>query len=580
MQDETQNAAPAPVSGGPEDQQKTLQQITSMLQQRMQPQSVPDRPRMNPNFGKPSLGADIGMSLLNMFVPAIGGAVQRSVKAQKDKQIYEAVNDYTSLFNAYQDSQIASQGNQEKANQLFMADPRTQAIMGDKKKSKLIAKAFSVDLTNPQKSQDTAHFQGLKRFMDLKQASGQMQQAQGMVNQLRERPQGQPSKADAASANQGDPPSGASAPKGLPTHLQQPGTRELQESASAMKSVIEASVAMEPKTEFQAWYRGYMSDNGGKRPSSEAIEAHHTANKLKPIDQLVQDGIDLEMAGDHAGAVAKFDLAKRATMATAKTPQPTLMGTIFAANAGDKNAKAALETYKRMQLDFREGYGTGRAKWQMIQVMDDEGHVGPMSAYDIRMNQLNGKHYTTVGALPTNDIKIAQRLIAEAGPKGSKFYDSGALKGIYDNLDAYDNASDRAIFARIMSNTPRPQGGIVSDGYAWARNVIDQALKSDSGLSDKGRKLSVNLKRMNETMGVYRALSGLPSTDQSLDISLALMPGATAPDSDFARLQLDSLNTMIENMVNVPIIKPATKTMQGGGANTPTVPGAKKKMNF
>lgn len=584
------NSAPAPppqtgqTGSATDDQQKIMQMIQEQVKKQAQPQAHANpTPPMNPQMKKMSLGADIGTSLLSMFVPGVGGAVQRAIKAQKEKQIYEAVNDYTSLYNAFEDSQIASGGDKEKANQLFMQDPRTQAILGDKKKSKLLAKAFSVDLTNPEKSQNTAHFQGLKRFADLKQASGQMKQVQGMMDAVK----GSMGASQGAAGASGQPQPGpqqppqgaASAPNGLQTHMTQPSMKDLEEASATMKNIVTAQIEGTPKTEFQAAYKDYMDTHGGKRPSADWIQAFHDARRLKPVDQLVQDAIDLEMAGDHNEAQKKFALAKTATQAMAKTPQPTLMGTIYAANAGDKAAGDALASWKKLQMDLREAYGTGRARWQMIQVMDENGNVGPMSAFDIRRNQQAGRKLTIVGALSTKDIQVAQRLVSEAGPKDTKAYEHGAMKGMYDNISAYDNASDRAIFSKIMEATPRPQSNLASEGYAWASNVLDQALKSDSGLSDKGRNLAIAHKRLNETMGLYRALSGLPSTDQSFDISAALMPSKTTPDSEYAKQQLDSLNEMIVNMINVPIIKPAT-TQQN--QPTPTVPGGKQKkpMNF
>jgi hypothetical protein len=63
---------------------------------------------------------------------------------------------------------------------------------------------------------------------------------------------------------------------------------------------------------------------------------------------------------------------------------------------------------------------------------------------------------------------------------------------------------------------------------------------------------------------------GLPSTDQSMSLSLALLPGPSTPDSKIAKMMLDNLDTMIKQ-ASVPVL--------GGKPQAPAAP-EKKKMTL
>jgi hypothetical protein len=584
MFDDPQSGAPAPQpqaqgGGGSIDPQQAeaMKKWFSQSHQSLQPPPV-----KQPGLGK-KIAENVGFGVLNAFVPFVGGGIQRAVKQDRENEIAKAMYTYNIMMDRYERYQYLSGGDKQKFDQMINQDPQLQAIYSDKKIRKQLQKVFGTDLLNPDK-QNTVWHEGLKRVLKEKEAFEKVKQLHDKMQEFEKRQppanasSQQPPPQQDQGGGQGSPQPGqgqqgqdiAGLMNRLPQHTSMPDPKQLEETSLAIKNAVEAQVQSEPKTEFQAWYRQSTQENGGKRPSTEQIQAHHDANKLKPIDQLVQDAIDLESTGDHAGAQKKFELAKTATMALAKTPQPTLMGTIFAANAGDPNSKAALKSYEGMQMRLREAYGLGRAKFMMAQYLNREtGEASAMSAYDASRLIAAGQPLTLVGALSPKDIQVAQRLITETGPKDSKFYETGALKGLYDNISAYDNPKDRAIFAKIMKAQPRPTSGLVSDAYAYMGQILDQALRSDSGLSTQGRNLSIAQKRMAESMGVYRALSGMPSTDQSMDITLGLLLGGTTPDSAFAKQQIDMLNQMITNMVNVPIIKPATQGMQGKPTDKP-----------
>jgi len=232
-----------------------------------------------------------------------------------------------------------------------------------------------------------------------------------------------------------------------------------------------------------------------------------------------------------------------------------LMAVVTRATQGDKASQAALAEYMKMQKELSQergaGYGAGRAMYQIGAYIDgDTGQMIPMSNYDAIQAIRQGRNLTPSGRLPAAMIASSQRLVKESAP---------AIKEVRDNLGAYDNASDRAIFARVMTSAGRPAYGEES---SWLGNVLNQA--GTEKLSPEGKKLVVRLARLNETIGTLRSTLGAPATDRSMALMLGLLPGPSTPDSEMAGDMIDQLEQNVTNAVEVPVLtgvaKPKGKT--------------------
>lgn len=108
---------------------------------------------------------EIGAAMFN-----IGAAVKNAVAAHKEKQLRTAMSDWGTLQSRWENALSVSNGDQNKAQQIFENDPYTQGVLGDPKKMKNIAKVFQTDLMNPEKNQNTVYAEALKRHQQVNKA--------------------------------------------------------------------------------------------------------------------------------------------------------------------------------------------------------------------------------------------------------------------------------------------------------------------------------------------------------------------------------------------------------------------------
>lgn len=226
--------------------------------------------------------------------------------------------------------------------------------------------------------------------------------------------------------------------------------------------------------------------------------------------------------------------------AAAKEGNPSLISLIVRANHGDKDAVKDLRTYQNMANERAEAFGKGRAQYQLNQYIDeDTGNPVTLSNVDAANQIKGGKNLMITGKLPFQTAVAVQQLMSEATP---------ALSGVRDNLGAFDNTEDRAIFARLLKGAGLPTYGAED---AWLGTVLNQSLTEH--LSPQGKQLAVNLRRLNETMGRLRSTIGLPATESAMAMTLSLLPGPSTPDSNFAGKQIDQLESIINQAVDIPV---------------------------
>src|SRR5262249_49932736 len=129
-----------------------------------------------------------------------------------------------------------------------------------------------------------------------------------------------------------------------PKSVKQPSMADAEKAAITEKNLVEKSVAGEPKTEVQAWDKS-KKDEHGHAPSSDDIEAHHEASKLKPLDALVGEAIDDIQNGDVDAGKQKIDLVHTIAQATHPVGHKNFIDMIYGANAGNAEDKKGLKTY-------------------------------------------------------------------------------------------------------------------------------------------------------------------------------------------------------------------------------------------
>ena len=153
-----------------EAESQRLQQQKEMLMKMMQPRTqlaAPQAPAQ-PQGGKSWQGPIPPGYEKQAFFQNLGATIQGAVAQQKEKQIRAALADYSAIGTAWDRAQEMSQGDPQKSSQMFQNDPVVQAVMGDTKKMKNIAKAFSMDWLNPEKQ--TVYQEALKRHLQADKA--------------------------------------------------------------------------------------------------------------------------------------------------------------------------------------------------------------------------------------------------------------------------------------------------------------------------------------------------------------------------------------------------------------------------
>jgi hypothetical protein len=296
-----------------------------------------------------------------------------------------------------------------------------------------------------------------------------------------------------------------------------------------------------------AWNKIAGSVFGAQQKTAQTNAKTESAERIANINQqLKASGQGVQLVEDEKGKVTLQNLAKDQLplpVAAKLEGKPNEIQLIQRAQAGDKEAATTLGTLQKNRMDLVKArgaaFGQGRL-WSLQRAMDpDTGQSGFYTGFDILRNKQEGKNLIPMGALSAKDMISVQQLTSEAIP---------AIKGVEDNLSAFDNPNDRAIFARVLKGVAGPTRG---NEATWMGNVLNQALTS--GLSPQGQKLAQADIRLAETMGRLRSTLGLPATDQSMAVTLGLLPGASTPDSKYARGQVQQLREMVDQATKVPI---------------------------
>jgi hypothetical protein len=344
-------------------------------------------------------------------------------------------------------------------------------------------------------------------------------------------------------------------------------TLESGADPEAVKGQIGKMKQGAPK-EYQAALQSHIDAiDAGADPMKELDAAQKdmstSAAKTMPTgsaqNRALSEAMDAYARGDMATYAAKLKEVGQMSSAT-KSQSPTMWNTIAAAQQGDPDAVARLKKYTDMQKELvrERGLAFGQGRLYAMNNYWVDGVPGAMTGFEAENAKREGHDVQYGGGLNANTRIAYQQLYAEAGP---------AISAVERDLPAFDNPTDRAIFAKILGSAGAPAPG---DEVSWFRNWSAQALKSDSGLSKQGRQLTADIARLGETMGRFRGVAGLPATESSMGVTMMLVPGPTTPDAEYGGMQLNILKNMIMQAGGIPAIR-------GSGLgplnfNQPTIP--------
>jgi hypothetical protein len=266
------------------------------------------------------------------------------------------------------------------------------------------------------------------------------------------------------------------------------------------------------------------------------------AQKLFPTLLKAQSTEGIASANrDSRESIAAENRDSRETVAannlTAKPPaKPNELQLIQKANAGDKEAASTLKTLQSRRMEIAQARGGG----QYSNFFNPElGRNERLSNEDAKQQQQSGKVLIPAGPVSATQILQTQRA-QTAIP--------AAVSEVRKHLSAWDNPQDKAIFARIISESP--SGGV--DHATWFGTVLNNKLTNE--LSPEGKAAVLSLRRLNESLGSLRVAAALPATTGSMATTAALAPGATSPDSKFAGQQLDQILQLVEQETGVPFL--------------------------
>lgn len=515
----------------PDVKQKIIQALTQVAQRK----TTGGTPMPAPVPGQVSEKSQLGMNTANphawsteRFMEGLQGSISNAVNKQKQEKIVKATADWEYMQSALNELYTAKSSGDPNA--VSAAQSKVDAFMSDPKKMKEMAKALNQDWLNPEKT--TVYGEALKQANAKMQQKQQQQQAaqkgiMGVFQKIKQKVQGAPQPE-------------------LSIGERQAMAREIQSKAPVkvgstdseqMKAMVQV-LTLEQREELQK-----VKDQAAKELEQEKEKGRQALRK--PVDSVLDEARSALDKGDTATYQAK--LKQAGEMAAAAKPPATSqnrIGLIMKANAGDPEAKKALDTMRQDDISLAkargEAMGAGRAMYMIQPYVDESGKIVAMSNLDAIEKIRAGASLVPSGKMNPNETIAIQQFQAEATP---------ALADFKKNIGAFDNSNDRAIYARIMKSSGTAGYGQES---SWIGNVINQALKDN--LSPEGKEEAQALLRLNETVGRMRSILGLPATDQAMALTLSLLPGPSTPDSKYAKGQIDKLEQMASLAVGIPAL--------------------------
>lgn len=531
------SGATADPSAQVSDMTKRLLQTLAQAAQRKQfaghPQAAPV-----PGQEDPAAARNIGMNTANphawssqRFMAGLATSIKNAVSKDKQTKVLKAEADWSYLESGLNELYAAQASNDPKA--AAAAQAKVDVVLGDPKKRKQMQEALMQDWLEPSKTKVYGEA--------LKKVTSQTEQKSAQEQKKQEAAQGLKGVFQKLMQRRQEPQ--------LTPEQQKAVGRELQEKAPTQ-------IVQDPKLmQYLETQQGKVEIERMKEQATKEVEAmREQARKdlQKPVDKVLDEAKAALAKGDQKGYAAKLKEAGELAATTKSSKTPNEIELIQRTNAGDKEAAATLKNLRDSRLELAKERGLSSQGAKPMTFFDPElKREVVMSAAEAEAQMKSGKNLVPSGTVPANTLIQVQRA-ANAIPS--------AVAEVEKHLGSWDNPKDRAIFAKIIKENAAGS----EDAATWFGNILTQA--STEGLSDEGRAALTSLRRLNESMGSLRAISGLPSTVGSMMATAALLPGAGTPDSKMARDQLEQVKLLVQQETGVELL--GGQKPPGTGANS------------
>jgi len=529
-------APPAPQTGDPNQK---AQQIIELLKQAASRKQVANTavPMSIPAGGDVEAARNIGMNTARpgawgtqRFLATLGASIKNGVKAQKEKQLLSAEGDWTYLQAALNEKFQADQSGDPQA--IAQAQKKVDAITGDPKKLKNMAKALNQDWLSPEKT--TVYGEALKKVTaKQQQQDAQNQKKQGAAQNLKDMFKHLIQK------SQGGPK-----PQLSDDERQRMG-REIQEKAPTTQGVTDPKVAAEMmraeaeliRTEkaspekYEVKAISDPKDPTGRAqilvatdktdPTKPYIEIKSsTGEKAKPgAKKFVDDGKLEVVGGVPTGRVKREGswIAPGQEGYTKQDEEAVKLGL---------NAQGFSEKQKEKLAAIRgESYARGRALYTFKDVTDTQtGEVREVSAME--MAREPGRY---TGASEQEKVS-ARDAVHESLTTNFK-----ALEKSLDKLpNGLDTETQATLKLAMHSNDP-----------GLFETLIVNKIKQ--GAPDEVLQYLTNMKAMQEDVMVLRSVGGMGTgSDTMRNAMVALIPGPGTSSVKEAKMQIGAAKRTTE----------------------------------
>jgi hypothetical protein len=305
-------------------------------------------------------------------------------------------------------------------------------------------------------------------------------------------------------------------------------------------------------------------DNANKLMATASAKQMPTGNTQ---NRVLGEAMDAYERGDLDTYQQKLKQASEMTQAVKpQTPTQWSMRVKAVTDPGPEGdvARQVLKAQEEEQIRLVKARGLAFGQGRLYSLHDyiqADGTPTQLTGFEYLARRDRGEKLTPTNRLSPNVIVGYQRLQSEAGP---------ALQGVLDNIGSLDNASDRAIFARVMKGAGRPDYG---QEASWMHNILDQVATDQ--LSPEGQRFKISLARLADTMGLVRASMALPATDSAMQLTMSMLPGPSTPDAAYGRMQVQSLRGIIVQSAALPMFSNMPNTLSPAPLAPPSVPPPK-----
>jgi hypothetical protein len=539
--------------------QKAQQILAQLLQAASRKQAANTAvPMAIPAQQDPNAARQIGMNTANPHawgLQRLSAGIQTNIKnavaKQKQDQLLKAEGDWQYLQSALNEKYAAEQSGNQQAVQ--GAEAKLQAILGDPKKLKNMAKALNQDWLNPEKT--TVYGEALKRVMSQQKQQDQQNQqkqqaAQGLKSTVQKliakafpkqpqlTPDEQSKMAKEIEAKAPTTQGTADVKTLLDIEKASKDLRENYQMITSPDGKVWAVNKTNPKDAFQVKDSGSGQGVEGQTKTSQTPKVLN----IKGVPYGVQHGKDVVTPDSEKWTpedAKLFDAAQGASLhAQQLRIDPVIADEIgappdpkeFKGGASSSDYEKALRTYgqKAEQVKNRmvSAQGTARAiafnQYRPVQAMDDDGNV----------------FWTTAKAAIEGGMAGASEGV-KLKPREAQMADiQVASQKTRDAINALDEPFSPDQIAKLHLAVTTPDDSVAN---------AELTTLATQGLTDKQQDFVVWVKQLNERAMSLRNVAGMGTGAQDLRNAIRdMIPGVRSGSKEMMNKQLDAFDNQVK----------------------------------